>query len=70
MIQSEARLLHFKPFPPNTMNTIPPTELETQIANAFFLNIPLAGWVAFAFVAINFLGFWLVVRHMQKHGRI
>jgi len=52
------------------MHTIPPTELETQIANAFFLNIPLAGWVAFAFVSLHFLGFWLIVRHLQKHGRI
>lgn len=52
------------------MHTIPPTELETQIANATFLKIPLAGWVAFAFVSLHLLGFWLIVRHLQKHGRI
>jgi len=52
------------------MHTIPPSELETQIANAFFLQIPLAGWVAFAFAAIHLLAFWLIVRHLQKHGRI
>ena len=50
--------------------SLPPTELELSLAQLTFLGQSAGFWLALSFTLLHALGFWLVVRHFQKHGKI